>query len=506
MCIEKSYFKGGTKLPFLLSCADSPRTENMKLLLLAKVLLMLCLYVSVGNIMVVSNLWALDKIIPTTKEQIQLSFAPLVKRVAPAVVNIHTSRVVEVKRSPLFADPFFRRFFGDAFAPGLRRREKQRNSLGSGVILSNDGLIITNHHVISGAEEIIVALADRREFLAELILDDKETDLAVLRINSKGEKLPFLVLRNSDDVEVGDLVLAIGNPFNVGQTVTSGIVSALARTRVGVSDFQFFIQTDAAINPGNSGGALITMDGRLVGVNTAIYSGTGGSHGIGFAVPSKMVKAVLESAASGLTRVRRPWFGASAQAITVDLASSIGLTKPVGVLVSDIYVKGPADRAGIIVGDVILSIDGQQIESPRALKFQLGTRSLGGISRIDVWRGGKVLTLSVKLEAAPEKPARNATILKGRNPLSGATIGNISPALAEELRLDTMLKGVVILEVARGSPSDRIGIREGDRILRLDGHDVTRVTDLVENLAGNVAPWVITIQRGGKRTTLRIGG
>ncbi|MDO9125294.1 MAG: trypsin-like peptidase domain-containing protein, partial [Parvibaculum sp.] len=265
--------------------------------------------------------------VPSSRGQVQLSYAPVVKRVAPAVVIVYTKRVVQERAgSPLFNDPFFQQFFGNRFSFGVPR-ERVQQSLGSGVIVDPSGLIVTNYHVIKDGQQFTVALADRREFDAQLVLSDERTDLAVLRIDAGKQKLPHLTFKNSDSVEVGDLVLAIGNPFGVGQTVTSGIVSALARTHVGVSDYQFFIQTDAAINPGNSGGALVTMDGRLIGINSAIYSQTGGSIGIGFAIPSNMVESVVASARDG-GHVKRPWFGAQLQAVDSDLAQSLGLDRP----------------------------------------------------------------------------------------------------------------------------------------------------------------------------------
>ncbi len=446
------------------------------------------------------------KVVPTSQAQVQLSFAPLVKQAAPAVVNIYTRRVVEqVVRSPLFDDPFFRRFFGDRFGAGNGRRRQQQNSLGSGVMVSADGMIVTNHHVIAGADEITVALSDRREFEAELMLDDESTDLAVLKIKTEGEKLPFLELRDSDSLEVGDLVLAIGNPFNVGQTVTSGIVSALARTGIGVSDFQFFIQTDAAINPGNSGGALITMDGRLAGINTAIYSRTGGSHGIGFAVPSAMVRAVLASAKLGLHHVKRPWLGAATQTVTADIAASLDMTRPRGVLIRSLYEDGPADRAGMAVGDVIVTIDGHDVASPKALNFRMGTRMIGNEARLDIWRNGAVRSLSLKLVAAPETPPRRITELKGRQPLAGATVANLSPALAEELGIDTLASGVIILDVAQRSLARRFRFRKGDLILGINKARIGLVSELVAVMKEPVTDWRITMQRGGKVHTVRIG-
>ena len=274
---------------------------------------------------------AADKRLPSSQREIKLSFAPLVKRAAPAVVNIYTKRVVQSRRSPFFNDPFFRQFFGNDVLKFGAPRKRVENSLGSGVIVRSEGIVITNNHVIKKADQIRVVLSDRRELAAKVILADEKTDLAVLRLQDVDGPLPYLKLKDSDDLEVGDLVMAIGNPFGVGQTVTSGIVSALARAADGISDFSFFIQTDAAINPGNSGGALITMDGSLVGINTAIYSRGGGSQGIGFAIPSNMVARIIDNAVDG-AKVVRPWFGAAGQALTPDLMSSLGLKRPTGVL------------------------------------------------------------------------------------------------------------------------------------------------------------------------------
>ncbi|MBT3702547.1 MAG: trypsin-like serine protease, partial [Alphaproteobacteria bacterium] len=306
----------------------------------------------------------LDRVLPDSRQQVQLSFAPLVKRVRPAVVNIYTRKVVKKSfRSPFFNDPFFKRFFGEKFALGAPR-ERIQNSLGSGVIVRADGLVVTNHHVIKGADEITVALADRREFAAEIVVKDERTDLAVLRIDPRGEVLSHLELIDSDNLEVGDLVLAIGNPFGVGQTVTSGIVSALARTQVGVADFASFIQTDAAINPGNSGGALVTMGGKLAGVNTAIFSRSGGSNGIGFAIPANMVRSVIDGAVSG-GEIVRPWLGASGQAVTRDIAQAQGLDRPGGVLINSLFKGGPAQNAGLKVGDIVTAVDDHEIFDPQ---------------------------------------------------------------------------------------------------------------------------------------------
>jgi S1-C subfamily serine protease len=257
--------------------------------------------------------------VPQSRPEVQLSFAPIVKRTAPAVVNVYAKRIERQQESGLLADPFFRRFFGEDGNFG-RPRERVANSLGSGVIVDATGYIVTNNHVIANGSDIRVVLSDRREFEAKLLLADERTDLAVLKIDAGDEELPILPLSDSDNLEVGDLVLAIGNPFGVGQTVTSGIVSALARTQVGITDYQFFIQTDAAINPGNSGGALVDMNGELVGINTAIFSRSGGSIGIGFSIPSNMVNTVVATAKSGSNKIKRPWLGVELQDVTPDVA------------------------------------------------------------------------------------------------------------------------------------------------------------------------------------------
>jgi Do/DeqQ family serine protease len=291
---------------------------------------------------------------PASKAEVQLSFAPLVKQAAPAVVNVYGVRREQRQRNAIFDDPLFREFFGG----GKQGQERVQQSVGSGVIVGSDGYVVTNHHVIEGMTEVKIALADRREFDADIVLRDPRTDLAVLRVKNAGEaRLTSIPLGDSDVVEVGDIVLAIGNPFGVGQTVTQGIVSALARTQVGISDYQFFIQTDAAINPGNSGGALVDMQGRLVGINTAIFSRSGGSHGIGFAVPVNMLKIVIESARGGGATVKRPWFGARLDSVDREKAEALGLDRPTGALVTNVIEKSPASDARLQRGDVITAVD-----------------------------------------------------------------------------------------------------------------------------------------------------
>jgi Do/DeqQ family serine protease len=441
---------------------------------------------------------------PQSRTEITLSFAPLVKRAAPAVVNIYAKRVVRERAvSPLFKDPFFRRFFGQRFSLGERQRVQ--NSLGSGVIVRADGLVVTNEHVIAKADAIKVVLADRREFDATVVLSDEKTDLAVLRIDTGGEALPVLSLSDSDALEVGDLVLAIGNPFGVGQTVTSGIVSATARPARGVSDFSFFIQTDAAVNPGNSGGALIAMDGRLVGINTAIYSRGGGSNGIGFAIPANMVATVIESAVKG-GKVLRPWLGASGQTVDVDLARSIGLKRPVGVIISDVHKGGPADQAGLTVGDVVLAVNGQEVGDAAALRFRIATLPLGGTAALKVYRKGAERAITVALRPAPEDPPRRATELRGDHPFAGATVANLSPALIEELSFDGPQTGVIILDIAGRSPARGLGLRPHDVILKVNGSEIERVGVLETVLAGKAARWHISIWRDGRILSVVVAG
>ncbi len=445
--------------------------------------------------------------VPTSRGEIMLSFAPVVRKVAPAVTNIYSRKIERRRaRSPLFDDPFFRHFFGKNFGSGGQIRERVRTSLGSGVIVDPLGLIVTNFHVVVGADKIRVVLSDRREFDAKIVLADKRTDLAVLKIDAKGELLPHLTINDSDALQVGDLVLAIGNPFGVGQTVTSGIVSALARTTVGVTDFSFFIQTDAAINPGNSGGALVTMDGGLVGINSAIYSRTGGSMGIGFAVPSAMVRAVLAGVSRG--RVVRPWFGAVTQRVTAKLARSLGLDPPRGVLVNKVQADGPAAVGGLQVGDVITAINGLNVNDPEGLRFRIATLPVGGSARLDVLRRQRKLRLAVALSPPPEIPPRQETAITGANPLHGASVANLSPALADDISMAQDLTGVVIVKVESRSFAGRAGLRRRDIIRAVNGLKIVDVGGLVQILArfDGTGRWRLTLERKGQTMTLAIGG
>ncbi|MGO8868802.1 MAG: DegQ family serine endoprotease [Alphaproteobacteria bacterium] len=434
------------------------------------------------------------KVVPEAREQVSYSFAPVVKKVAPAVVNIYTRTVVEQRSSPLFADPFFRRFFGQNFL-GTEPERRVQTALGSGVIVGSDGTIVTNQHVVKGADQITVVLADRREFEAKLVGMDERADIAVLHIDTHGERLPALEFGDSDAAEVGDLVLAIGNPFGVGQTVTSGIISALARTALGINDFNFFIQTDAAINPGNSGGALVTMDGKLIGVNTAIYTGSGGSIGIGFAIPSNMVRTVVRGILSG-GKLVRPWFGAEGQTVSADIASSLGLARPMGVLVNDVYKGGPAAAAGLKPGDVILKIDGRAVDDAESLRYRIATKPLNGKADLTVYRQGRQLELTIALTAPPESVPRETTRLEGSSPLTGAVVANLSPAVADELGLSPFQKGVVVTQVAADTPAANLGVKPGDVILRVNGADIHSVDELKAAVRSAPRAWQLSLRRG----------
>lgn len=443
---------------------------------------------------------AQDRHVPTSAAELRLSYAPIVQRVQPAVVNVYAAKVVR-DRNPLLDDPIFRRFFG---VPGQQPEQMQR-SLGSGVMVDPSGLVVTNVHVIEGADEVKVSLADKREFEAEIVLKDPRSDLAVLRLKGVQEKFPTLDFANSDELQVGDVVLAIGNPFGVGQTVTHGIISALARTQVGITDYQFFIQTDAAINPGNSGGALVDITGRLAGINTAIFSRSGGSQGIGFAIPANMVRVVVASAKSGGKAVKRPWLGARLQAVTPEIAETIGLRLPSGALVANVVASSPAARAGLKSSDLIVAIDGQMIEDPNAFDYRFATRPLGATAQLDVLRGGKTVKLAVLLETAPDT-GRNEITLTGHSPFQGAKVANISPAVADELHLDADIEGVVVTDLANGGTAASVGFQKGDIITSVNNQKIIKTSDLERATRSQLRIWRITLVRGGQQINVTLGG
>lgn len=442
---------------------------------------------------------AQDRRVPSSPAELRLSYAPIVQRVQPAVVNVYAAKVVQ-NRNPLLDDPIFRRFFG-----GGQQQEQVQRSLGSGVIVDSSGLVVTNVHVIEGADQVKVSLSDKREFEAEIVLKDSRSDLAVLRLKDTREKFPALEFTNSDELMVGDVVLAIGNPFGVGQTVTHGIISALARTQVGITDYQFFIQTDAAINPGNSGGALVDMNGRLAGINTAIYSRSGGSQGIGFAIPANMVRVVVASAKSGGTAVKRPWLGAKLQAVTPEIAETLGLRSPTGALVASVVPNGPAAKAGLKSSDLITGIDGQAVDDPNAFDYRFATRPLGGSAQIDLQRSGRPLKLTIALETAPDS-GRNELVITTRSPFQGARISTITPAVADELHLDADTEGVVVTDIGDGTAAQNVGFQKGDIILSVNNQKIARTSDLEKVAKEQSRLWRIAVVRGGQQINVTLGG
>ena len=442
---------------------------------------------------------------PPSRDAVQYSFSPIVKRVAPAVVNVYVKSRVQTSAPALFDDPFFRRFFGDGFG---MPRERVQNSLGSGVLVDENGIVVTNNHVIQGgggaAAEIRVALADRREYDAKVVLQDEKSDIAVLRIEADSGQFPALEFADSDALEVGDVVLAIGNPFGVGQTVTTGIVSALARTEIGRSDAQVFIQTDAAINPGNSGGGLIDMSGRLVGINTAIFSRTGGSHGIGFAIPANLVRLYVDSALTG-RKVERPWLGAKLEAVTRDIASALGMDRIAGALVSRVHAVGPAAEAGLKAGDVIVAVDGFDVTDARSVYYRVVMRGVGNQSRFEIMRDGKRVTLTLPLKAPPPPTRDDVRNLSGQHPFDGARVANLLPALAEELGLEEEEGQVVVMSVRNGSASANI-FRPGDIIVRIGRETIESVNDLEKTLGQQQRLWQIVLKRGGRVLQFQLSG
>jgi Do/DeqQ family serine protease len=430
--------------------------------------------------------------VPESLTQMQLSFAPLVKKTAGAVVNVYADKRVTAFYSH---DPYFEEFFGQQ----MPNRSQKQSSLGSGVIVSSDGLIVTNNHVIANADNIRVALSDGREFAAKVVLKDERLDLAVMRVQAPGGGFPFLPVGDSDAVDVGDLVLAIGNPFGVGQTVTSGIVSGLARNRIGEGDFSFFIQTDASINPGNSGGALVNMAGELIGINTAIVSSGGGSNGIGFAIPGNLVKVFIAAAQGGEQGFTRPYIGASFEPVTSDMAEALGLKIARGALVTKVVAGSPADQAGLKPGEVIVAVNGRSVEHPDALGYRLTTAGLGTTVKLTVSENGAERELALKLERAPESRPKDERLIDGRNPFAGLLVANLSPRLAEEMQLPAELQGVVIADIARGSPAARLGFEQRDIIVDVNGIAIDSTERLQTVIDTQPDFWRVEIERAGRR-------
>jgi len=440
---------------------------------------------------------AAQSTVPTSQAQISLSFAPLVRDAAPAVVNIYAKRIVETRVSPFASDPFFKNFFGD-LGPA---RPRVQNSLGSGVILSRDGFMVSNYHVVGGASDIRVVLKDRREFSAEVLLGDKASDLAILRLKD-AEDLPFLPLRNSNTVEVGELTLAIGNPFGVGQTVSSGIISGLARSgAVTGNERGYFIQTDAPINPGNSGGALIGMDGALIGVNTAIVTRSGGSNGIGFAIPAALVDQFVTQARAGETRFRRPWAGMGGQTVDADLASSLGLERAGGMAITQVQEGSPFAAVGLGVGDVIVAAGGREVNSPSEMLYYMTVAGIGAEIDVRAIREGRVAEYTVAMIGPPDLPPREDVTLGERDVLQGMKVANVNPAVLSEYQLPILPEGVVVLET--GTIAPRVGVQRGDILREIDGRKITAPPDVLQALSTARRSVSLVVERGGQLVLLR---
>jgi Do/DeqQ family serine protease len=422
--------------------------------------------------------------VPQSRAEIALSFAPLVREAAPAVVNIYARRVVEAQPTPFMNDPFFREFFRGFANP----QPRVQNSLGSGVILSADGIVVSNYHVVGMATDIRVVLTDRREYEARVLLGDEEADLAILQLEEASD-LPFLSLRDSDHVEVGEIVMAIGNPFGVGQTVTSGIVSGLARSGAATGQARgYFIQTDAAINPGNSGGALVDVNGDLIGINTSILSRSGGSNGIGFAIPANLVAEFVHQARLGTERFERPWAGMSGQPVNSDLAESLGLAVPDGIVVTELHAVSPFALAGLGVGDVITHVDGQPVNSPAEMLFRMTVAGIGQEAEITFIQDGAEHRRAVRM-------------LSEKTVLPDLTVALANPAVIARYGLPLNTEGVIVTDPGRYGA--RVGLRIGDVIRSINEDAITASRDVETALTRPGRSVQLDLSRRGQRLSLR---
>ncbi|MEP2715546.1 trypsin-like peptidase domain-containing protein [Pseudophaeobacter sp.] len=437
--------------------------------------------------------------VPQSQAEISLGFAPLVKQAAPAVVNIYAKIVrQQQQRSPFMNDPFFDDFFRNFSNP----RPRVESSLGSGVILSEDGIVVSNYHVVAMATEIRVVTTDKREYEARVVLADQASDLAILQLEEVSG-LPFLNLRNSDEVEVGELALAIGNPFGVGQTVSSGIVSGLARSGTASGEgFGYYIQTDAPINPGNSGGALIDVNGDLIGINTRILSRSGGSNGIGFAIPANLVREFVKQARAGAEGFQRPWAGMAGQPVDADLAGSLGMELPEGMVISELHPQSPFAKAGFEVGDVITEVDGEVVNSPSEMVFRMSVAGLDGTSQVTRLRGEERETLVVEMFVAPNEPPAESLVLNENSVLPGLTVGQINPVAIVRLQLPLSATGVAVLDP--GPYAARAGVKAGDILLAINGAEVTASEDVPTLLEQAGRRLRFDLNRRGQRVSLHM--
>ena len=416
------------------------------------------------------------------------SYAPIVKKVAPAVVKIETTSTVKgasMQQFPGFDDPFWRRFFGDQFGqngqnlPPHQFSPRREHGLGSGVIITKDGYVLTNNHVVDHANEVKVTLQDGREFTAKVIGRDPKSDIAVVKIDAKD--LPTVPMADSDKVQVGDVVLAVGNPFGVGQTVTEGIVSAKDRGNMGIEDYEDFIQTDAAINPGNSGGALVDIDGRLIGINTAILSRTGGSQGVGFAVPSDLAHNVMDSLIK-YGHVTRGYLGVMIQDVTPTLAKEFKLKDSTGALVGDVVPDGPAAKAGLKDGDVVLEFNGKNVTDSRSLKFAVGETKPGTSVPMKIWRDGSTKTLDIMIKQLPGSEQLAQTGNESSHDtgtLNGVAVSDLDQDMRQQFNLPANVKGAVITEVKSESAAAEAGLKPGEVIQEINHHPVKSADDAI---------------------------
>ena len=433
--------------------------------------------------------------VPRTSDEIALSFAPIVREAAPAVVNIYARQQVRDRINPFAGDPFFDQFF-----EGMNGPARMENALGSGVIVSADGLVVSNYHVITDATDIRVVLADRREYAARVLLVDPQSDLAVLKVEADAD-LPALPIGDSEALQVGDLVLAIGNPFGVGQTVSSGIVSGLARSALQVGDGTgYFVQTDAPINPGNSGGALVDMAGRLVGINTAILTRDGGSNGIGFAVPSNLVAAVVAQAQAGAVQFSRPWAGLSGQEVDGSVAEGLGMDRPVGVMITAMHPQSPFAAAGLSEGDVVLSLGGAPINTPQEFLYRLSVVG-PGVQPVTYLQNGIKGGADVTLGPAPDLPDRETLTVTEDVILRGATLARINPAVIGELRLPLDVTGVAVM-ATEGFAFD-VGLQAGDVMVAINGAPVATPSEALTVARQPARRWQIDLIRQGEPLRLR---
>lgn len=436
--------------------------------------------------------------IPTSQAEISMGFAPLVKQATPAVVNIYAKRVVQTRQSPFAADPFFSQFFQGFGQP----QPKVQNSLGSGVILSADGYVVTNYHVVGQADDIRVVLSDGREFEGNVLMSDQQSDLAILKLDGVDD-LPFLTLRDSENVDVGELVLAIGNPFGVGQTVSSGIVSGLARSgaAAGGSGRGYFIQTDAPINPGNSGGALIDVNGNLIGVNTSILSRSGGSNGIGFAIPASLVAQFLGQAADGEDHFSRPWAGMTGHPVDLDMAAAVGLDRPEGMVIDAMHDESPFRDKGFQPGDVILAVDGLPVSSPAEMVYRMTVRGIGGTATVTRLHDGERSDVTVPMVSAPEEPARAPVETGEDTVIPGMKLVTINPGVIAQFQLPLSAAGVLVEDP--GQIGARAGLRPGDMITAVNDTETATSQDAANALGDTGRYLQLSVLRNGQPLTMR---